>query len=132
IEVGGTSADISVIRDGQPQMRPARVGGHRTFLTTLDVRTLAIAGGSMVRAAGGRLVDVGPRSAHIGGLAYACFAPPGVIDQQAVLVAVQPRPGDPDDYVAIEARDGTRYAITPTCAANALGVVPDTAFARAD
>jgi hypothetical protein len=86
----------------------------------------------MVRAAGGRLVDVGPRSAHIAGLAYACFAPPGAIDQHAALVAVQPRPGDPGDYVAIEARDGTRYAITPTCAANALGVVPDTAFARAD
>lgn len=132
IEVGGTSADISVIRDGQPQMRPARVGGHRTFLATLDVRTLAIAGGSMVRAAGGQLVDVGPRSAHIAGLAYACFSQSGIIDGRAAIVAIQPKPDDPADYVVIEARDGRRYAITPTCAANALDVVPETAFARAD
>lgn len=132
IEVGGTSADISVIRDGQPQMRPARVGGHRTFLTTLDVRTLAIAGGSIVRVSGGRLVDVGPRSAHIAGLAYACFSTPGVIDAHAAIVSVQPKADDPDDYAAIETTDGTRFAITPTCAANALGVVPEGAFAASD
>lgn len=132
IEVGGTSADISVIRDGQPQMRPARVGGHRTFLATLDVRTLAIAGGSMVRMAGARLVDIGPRSAHIAGLGYACFSPPGVIDAHATLVALQPKPDDPADYLAIESSDGGRHAVTPTCAANALGVVPGTAFAKAD
>ncbi|HMY76805.1 MAG TPA: hydantoinase/oxoprolinase family protein, partial [Blastocatellia bacterium] len=29
IEVGGTSADISVIRDGNPATRPARLNGHR-------------------------------------------------------------------------------------------------------
>lgn len=131
IEVGGTSADISVIRDGQPQMRPARVGGHRTFLTTLDVRTLAIAGGSMVRVRDGRLVDVGPRSAHIAGLGYACFSPPGAIDDRASIASVQPRADDPDDYIAVMTADGARYAITPTCAANALGLVPDTAFAKA-
>lgn len=131
IEVGGTSADISVIRDGQPQMRPARVGGHRTFLNTLDVRTLAIAGGSMVRLNGHRLADVGPRSAHIAGVAYACFAPPGTFDAAVEVSSVQPRPGDPDDYVVLTTPTG-RYAITPTCAANAAGVVPDTAFARAD
>lgn len=132
IEVGGTSADISVIRDGQPQMRPARVGGHRTFLTTLDVRTLAIAGGSMVRAAEGRLIDVGPRSAHIAGLAYACFAAGTSFGSQTRITHVQPRADDPSDYVAVVDASGTRYALTPTCAANALGVVPDDAFAHAD
>jgi N-methylhydantoinase A len=132
IEVGGTSADVSVIRDGQPQMRPARVGGHRTFLTTLDVRTLAIAGGSMVRAAHGRLVDVGPRSAHIAGLGYACFAPGRPFDATTPLTHVTPKAGDPADYVSLTGADDLRYAVTPTCAANALGVVPEEAFARAD
>ncbi len=153
IEVGGTSADISVIRDGQPQTKAARVGGHRTFLNTLDVRTLAIAGGSMVREKGGKIVDVGPRSAHIAGLPYSAFAPttkkpsqpsdlagwegrlaPAVADENvfagAKLVHLQPTPRDADDYIAVECVDGTRFALTPTCAANILGVMPEGAFAR--
>ena len=131
IEVGGTSADISVIRDGQPQMRPARVGGHRTFLNTLDVRTLAIAGGSMVRVHANALVDVGPRSAHIAGVGYACFAPPGSFDGTVEVTSVQPMAADPSDYIVLVTPVG-RFALTPTCAANAVGVVPDTAFAKAD
>ena len=129
IEVGGTSADISVIRDGQPQTKAARVGGHRTFLQTLDVRTLAIAGGSMVRVRSGKIIDVGPRSAHIAGLGYVAFAPDNVVTEKATLVQLQPTPKDADDYIAIECENGTRYALTPTCAANVLGVIPAGAFA---
>ncbi len=129
IEVGGTSADISVIRDGQPQTRPAQVGGHRTFLNTLDVRTLAIAGGSMVREAGGEILDVGPRSAHIAGLHYASFAEAQGFEG-AHLVHLRPAEHDADDYVAIETRHGERYALTPTCAANLLGVIPEGSFAK--
>ncbi|CCH03037.1 Hydantoin utilization protein A ORF2 [Fibrella aestuarina BUZ 2] len=129
IEVGGTSADISVIRDGQPQTKNARVGGHRTYLNTLDVRTLAIAGGSMIREAGGKLVDVGSRSAHIAGLAYACFQPAELFEN-ARLVHLRPTGKDADDYTAIETTDGQRFALTPTCAANLLGIIPDTAFAK--
>jgi N-methylhydantoinase A/oxoprolinase/acetone carboxylase beta subunit len=129
IEVGGTSADISVIRDGQPQTKSARVGGHRTYLNTLDVRTLAIAGGSMLRERNGKLIDVGSRSAHIAGLAYACFQNPAQV-KGAKLVHLQPSPKDAADYAAIETPSGQRFALTPTCAANLLGIVPDTAFAK--
>lgn len=129
IEVGGTSADISVIRDGQPQTRPARVGGHRTFLNTLDVRTLAIAGGSMVREANGRLVDVGPRSAHIAGLPYSTFAEASLFSN-ARLKHLRPTEHDADDYVAIETSDGLSFALTPTCAANLLGLIPEDSFAK--
>jgi len=136
IEVGGTSADCSVIRRGQPQMRPARVGGHRTMLRTLDVRTLAIAGGSVVRVASdarglGALRGVGPRSAHIAGLAYACFVTPEALAQASVTF-LRPQPGDPDDCVALALGDGRRVALTPTCAANLLGYVRDEDFARGD
>lgn len=130
IEVGGTSADISVIRDGQPQTKAARVGGHRTFLQTLDVRTLAIAGGSMLRENGGRLVDVGPRSAHIAGLPYAAFASDAALFDGAKLLHLQPTQYDAADYVAVECADGQRYALTPTCAANVLEIIPADAFAR--
>ena len=131
IEVGGTSADISVIRDGLPQMRPARIGGHRTYLNTLDVRTVGIAGGSLIRHGDSGLIDVGPRSAHIAGLPYACFAAHADF-AGATLVHVRPAPGDTDDYVAVECRDGSRFALTPTCAANLLGLVPPENFAKAD
>jgi N-methylhydantoinase A len=129
IEVGGTSADCSAIRAGMPQMRPARVGGHRTMLRTLDVRTLAIAGGSMVRVNDRSIIDVGPRSAHIAGLKYASFVEPGIFDGAHVEL-VRPTPHDPPDYVAIVTRDGMRVALTPTCASNLLGYVPESAFAR--
>jgi N-methylhydantoinase A len=134
IEVGGTSADCSVIRRGQPQMRPARVGGHRTMLRTLDVRTLAIAGGSIPRLApgghgSGALRDVGPRSAHIAGLGYAAFTEAEAL-VGARAIAISPLRGDPGDYFALELQDGRRITVTPTCAANALGYVPAGDFAR--
>ena len=128
IEVGGTSADISVIRDGQPQTKAARVGGHRTYLNTLDVRTLAIAGGSMIREKNGAIVDVGARSAHIAGLAYTCFQKPKIF-VGAKLVHIRPTEYDADDYTAIETTGGERFSLTPTCAANLLGVISESAFA---
>ncbi|HEX2891035.1 hydantoinase/oxoprolinase family protein [Vineibacter terrae] len=119
-EVGGTSTNIGVIRNGRPTVKYARVGGHETYVSSLDVRVIGIAGGSMVRARDGKLIDVGPRSAHIAGLPYAAFADPAVfVDARVELF--QPKSDDPDDYVSIRVGDGTRYAITNTCAANVLG-----------
>src|SRR6185503_15553773 len=119
-EVGGTSTNIGVIRNGRPTVKYARVGGHETYVSSLDVRVLGIAGGSLVRLADGAVVDVGPRSAHIAGLAYAAFASPEVFEG-AALELFQPGPGEAADHVAIRGRDGVRYAVTTTCAANALG-----------
>jgi N-methylhydantoinase A len=129
IEVGGTSSDCSAIRGGRPQMQAARIGGHRTMLRTLDVRTIGIAGGSMIRIDDRAVVDVGPRSAHIAGCAYACFVSPETFDG-ARVECIAPSQRDPADYVTIVARDGRRIAPTTSCAANLLGYVPLEAFAR--
>ncbi|MBV8345741.1 MAG: hydantoinase/oxoprolinase, partial [Candidatus Eremiobacteraeota bacterium] len=128
VEVGGTSSDCSAIRAGRPQMRPARIGGHRTMLRTLDVRTLGIGGGSMLRIDGNRVVDVGPRSAHIAGCAYASFTGPEELDG-ARVECIAPSPRDRADYAVLVTRGGVRVAPTATCAANLLGCVPEGSFA---
>jgi hypothetical protein len=69
------------------------------------------------------IAEAGPRSAHVAGLPYACFATPLELDG-ATLELIAPRPGDPDAYAAVRTRDGRLLALTATCAANALGLVP--------
>jgi N-methylhydantoinase A/oxoprolinase/acetone carboxylase beta subunit len=119
-EVGGTSTNIGVIRNGRPTIKHAKVGGHDTYVNSLDVRVIGIAGGSMVRLRDNEVFDVGPRSAHIAGLHYAAFArPEEIVDPRIELF--RPKDGDPDDYVAIRSANGERHAITNTCAANVLG-----------
>ena len=133
LETGGTSTDISVIRRGKVAVQHTRFGGSSTFLTALDVRTVGVGGGSMLRVktsgSDARVTAVGPRSAHIAGLPYACFADAADLTG-ASLVSISPLEGDPADYVALESAAG-RFALTMTCAANALGLVPDTEYAHA-
>jgi N-methylhydantoinase A/oxoprolinase/acetone carboxylase beta subunit len=133
VEVGGTSTNVSVVRGGRPILSYVRVLRHLTSVRSLDVRVAGVAGGSLLRAGrrlGRRTVaGVGPRSAHIAGLTYAAFAG-GSLDDARVLT-VAPRPGDPDDYLVLETPDGSRFAPTLTCAANVLGRVPAAAAATA-
>ena len=121
-EVGGTTTNIGVIKNGRPAIDYSIVGGHATYISSLDVRVLGVAGGSMVRANKSGVVDVGPRSAHIAGLDYAVFTDPEKIKGPKVEF-FSPKPGDPDDYVRIRLEDGSAVTITNSCAANVLGLV---------
>ena len=129
LEVGGTSVDCCVIRGGRPQIRSARIGGHRTMLHTIDSRTLGIAGGSIARIDAHRIIDVGPRSAHIAGLRYASFCDVAAFDG-ARIERFAPSSHDPAEYLRFALRDGSFATVTPTCASNLLGYVPPSAFAR--
>jgi N-methylhydantoinase A/oxoprolinase/acetone carboxylase beta subunit len=121
-EVGGTSTNIGVIKNGRPAVDYAVVGGHRTYINSIDVRVLGVAGGSMVRVSNGKIIDVGPRSAHIAGLDYASFTPEEeIVDPQ--IEFIKPKKDDPSDYVAIRLKNGKRITITNTCAANALKLI---------
>lgn len=119
LEVGGTSTDISVIKNGRCQVRSAVVGGHQLHLSTLDVRTLGVAGGSLVYLRGRELAQVGPRSAHIAGLAYLSFA-----DCDPAQLRPATFDWEGDQFLALAA-NGQYLAVTPTCAGNQLGLVPD-------
>lgn len=121
-EVGGTTTNIGVIKNGRPAIDYSEVGGHRTYINSLDVKVLGCAGGSMVRANKSGVIDVGPRSAHIAGLDYSVYTD----DKEVVNPQVEffsPKPGDPSDYVAIKLENGKRITITNSCAANVLGLV---------
>ena len=119
-EAGGTSVDISVIKNGKVMIKYAQVGGHKTYLQSLDVRTLGVAGGSMVRVNGGKIADIGPRSAHIAGKEYECFQKDGELDGSEVLF-VSPRKDDPKEYVLVKNPAGREYSLTLAGAANLLG-----------
>jgi N-methylhydantoinase A/oxoprolinase/acetone carboxylase beta subunit len=121
-EVGGTSTNIGVIKNGRPAIDYSVVGGHSTYVNSLDVIVLGVAGGSMVRAHHHKIVDVGPRSAHIGGKDYAVFTDENEI-QNPTLEFFSPKEGDPSDYVAIRLENGKLVTITNSCAANVLGLV---------
>lgn len=129
LEVGGTSTDCSAIRNGKALVKSATIGGFQLSVRTLDVRTLGIAGGSIPRIRNQKVVDVGPRSAHIAQLGYSSFEAIG--SSEIELDTIEPKRGDPKDYVRLRA--GTKaFTVTPTCASNYLGLVPDDSPARGD
>jgi N-methylhydantoinase A/oxoprolinase/acetone carboxylase beta subunit len=121
-EVGGTTTNIGVIKNGRPAIDYSIVGGHPTYINSLDVRVLGVAGGSMVRANKGGVIDVGPRSAHIAGLDYSVYTDLNKMNGPKVEF-FSPKAGDPADYVAVRMENGERVTITNSCAANVLGLV---------
>lgn len=128
LEVGGTSTDISCVKDGKVMVKYAEVGGHKTYLTSLDVRTVGIGGGSMIQVENGKLVDVGPRSVHIAGLDYEIYRDPDdIVDP--VLCTVRPTETDPE-YAYIQCSNGKKFALSLSGAANLAGYVPEGDYAR--
>jgi N-methylhydantoinase A/oxoprolinase/acetone carboxylase beta subunit len=130
VEVGGTSTNICVIRNGKPEIRYVTIKDHPTCIRSMDVRVVGVAGGSMIQLKENRVWKVGPRSAHIAGLKYSCFADPEDL-KTGEIILIRPRPNDKEEYVAIRCKSGT-YAITNTCAANALGMIDEEDYAFAN
>lgn len=160
VEVGGTSTNVCVIKDGKPKVNYATIVQHPTCIRSLDVRVVNVAGGSIVILSKDKrkIVDVGPRSAHIAGLEYSCFAEPAEIQEGTMMRfgpgmendltfdeltgACEPNTHDRDQSLIYAVIKGSRrpnksgesgerlFAITTTCAANALGLISDEDYAK--
>jgi len=128
LEVGGTSTDISAIKNGKAMIKSASVGGHSTYLKTLDSRTVGVGGGSMSRIKSGTVTEVGPRSAHIAGLGYIAFSNPGEL-KNIKPVLFSPMPSDPGDYLGVENENGKKFAVTLTDASILLGMTKEDDYA---
>jgi N-methylhydantoinase A len=64
LDMGGTSADVSLIADGTPLLtNRSRIGPHPLLVPTLDMVTIGAGGGSIAWVEGGFGLRVGPRSA---------------------------------------------------------------------
>ena len=65
MDVGGTSTDISLIRNGQPETtRAARIGQIPIRLPTIDINAIGAGGGSIAWIDDGGALRVGPMSAE--------------------------------------------------------------------
>ncbi len=64
LDMGGTSADVGLVRDGRPAVTTARkVAGWPCLFPMLDIETVGAGGGSVAWVDAGGLLKVGPRSA---------------------------------------------------------------------
>ena len=64
IDVGGTSADICLVRDGRPEItKDGTIGPFPLKLPMLDIHTIGAGGGSVAAVSGAGGLSVGPRSA---------------------------------------------------------------------
>jgi N-methylhydantoinase A len=64
IDIGGTSADISVIESGEAAISSDReIGGYPVRIPALDIATIGAGGGSIAWIDSGGMLKVGPQSA---------------------------------------------------------------------
>ena len=96
VDIGGTSADISVVPDGEVRImnpRDTQVGGYPILAPMIDLATIGAGGGSIAYVDAGGAFRVGPRSAGAEP-GPACYGrggtEPTVTDAQVVLGRLDP------------------------------------------
>jgi len=132
VDMGGTSYDVSVIRDGKPAVTTDYwVSRYRVAAPMLDIHTIGAGGGSIAWVDAGGALQVGPQSA--GAMpGPACYGKggvePTVTDANLLLGYL-----DPDSFLggemkldkkaseaAIETRVAKRLGMTPVEAAHGI------------
>ena len=107
-DMGGTSADFSVIAEGEPRtVRERAIGGQPLRLTSLDIETISAGGGSIAWVDRAGALKVGPDSAGAvpGPACYGQGGSQPTVSDAAVLLGLL----DPERYLGgrIRARCGS-------------------------
>ena len=94
-DMGGTSTDVCLIRDGEPAKQDLReIAGFPVRTRSIDIHTIGAGGGSIAWVDAGGLLKVGPQSAgaHPGPAAYGRGGKgPTVTDANVVLGRLNPK-----------------------------------------
>ena len=94
-DMGGTSTDVCLIRDGEPAKKDLReIAGFPVPTRTIDIHTIGAGGGSIAWVDAGGLLKVGPQSAgaYPGPAAYGRDGTkPTVTDANVVLGRLNPK-----------------------------------------
>jgi N-methylhydantoinase A len=94
IDIGGTSADISLIEAGTPHLTTeSQIGGYPIKLPMIDINTIGAGGGSIAWIDSGGALRVGPESAGAdpGPICYGLGGTePTVTDANAILGRINP------------------------------------------
>ncbi|NMB25827.1 MAG: hydantoinase/oxoprolinase family protein [Firmicutes bacterium] len=63
IDMGGTTTDMGLVKDGRPRLSPkgAKIGVYRTTVRTLDLHTIGLGGDSEISIAQNGRLAIGPR-----------------------------------------------------------------------
>jgi N-methylhydantoinase A len=142
IDVGGTSADICLVRDGRPEItKDGMIGPFPLKLPMVDIHTIGAGGGSIAAVSASGRLTVGPRSAGAepGPVCYGRGGlEPTVTDAHLVLGRIPPAllGGEiPLDLAAARAaiaeRVGTPLRLTVEEAAAGIVEIIDNSMARA-
>lgn len=146
-DLGGTSFDVSLVRNGNPVVTTeSSVGGYRVAVPMLDIHTVGAGGGSIAWVDDGGILRVGPQSAGADP-GPACYGKGGenptttdadlilgyldpdyfhggqlTLDVEAAHRAIKTKVADPLGIDVVAAADGI-YRITNAHMAAAIGVV---------
>lgn len=142
IDVGGTSADICLVRDGRPEItKDGTIGPFPLKLPIVDIHTIGAGGGSIAAVSSAGRLTVGPRSAGAepGPVCYGRGGlEPTVTDAHLVLGRIPPAllGGEiPLDVTAARAAIGSRIGrilgLGAEDAAAGIVEIVDNAMARA-
>ena len=112
-DIGGTTTDIAVLRDGIPSVSPegATVGGHRTMVNAVAMHTHGLGGDSRVRhdeRSAGAVLTIGPRK--VVPLCQLAVDEPRLVHEMLDQQLLNQMPGELDGVVLIAERYDERVA----------------------